>query len=65
MANTEKTSEPAKVKVETKYTKAQLIGSKRYVNRRDALNVVLKDDGLYTFAHVETLLDKFMKTGVK
>lgn len=65
MATTDKATEPVKTKVENTYTKAQLVGSKRYADRRDALNVVLKNDGLYTFAQVDTLLDKFMRLEVK
>lgn len=43
------------------YTKEQILGSKRYRNRRDALGVILKDDESYTLENVDSLLEKFMK----
>ena len=43
------------------YTKEQILGSKKYRNRRDALGVILKDDESYTLENVNSLLETFMK----
>lgn len=45
----------------TAYPKEQIISSKKYENRRDALGVLLKDGKEYTFEDVDSLLEKFMK----
>ncbi|WP_227862123.1 hypothetical protein [Clostridioides sp. ZZV14-6153] len=44
-----------------KFTKEQIVNSKRYVNRKDLLNAILKDDELYSFSQVEDRINKFMK----
>ena len=46
---------------EALFSKEQILASDKYANRRDALNVVLSDDGAYTIEQVNSLLDKFMK----
>ena len=51
--------------VSTKFTKAQLIKSNKYFNRRDALNALLKDDKQYSFDDVDEMLEKFYKGGNK
>ena len=43
------------------YSKEQILNSKRYLNRRDALGVILADDKMYTKEEVDSLLEKFMK----
>ena len=43
------------------FTKAQILDSKKYANRRDALSVVLNDNENYTLEDVDALLDNFMK----
>ena len=50
---------------EALYTKEQLLSSKKYYNRVDLLNVLLKDNVKYTHKEVEQLIDKFMKGKVK
>jgi len=45
------------------FTKTQLLNSDKYVNRRDALNALLKDDETYTLAKVDKILDSFYKGG--
>lgn len=47
-----------------KFTKAQLLKSTRYSDRRDALSVLLEDDKSYSHKEVETILDKFLKKKV-
>lgn len=43
------------------YSKEQILASKKYENRRDALGVVLKNGEKYTLEKVDSLLEKFMK----
>lgn len=47
------------------YSKAQLIASARYSGRRDALNVLLEDDRLYTELEIAKMLDDYYKKKVK
>lgn len=50
---------------ESKFSKKQLLKSKKYSNRKDLLGVLLEDDKEYTFIEVDAEIDKFMKRGVK
>ena len=50
---------------EALFTKEQILASKKYANRRDALGVILNDDEEYTLKKVDSLLAKFMKGKVK
>ena len=47
-----------------KFSKSQLVTSRKYIHRRDALNALLKDDEQYTFAQVDKILKTFDE-GVK
>lgn len=47
------------------FSKAQILQAKKYMNRKDLLNVLLKDDQFYTLDEVDALIDKFMKDKVK
>lgn len=49
-----------KNKIEIKYTKNNILNSKKYQNRKDLLNVLLEDKE-YSFKEVDVLIDKFMK----
>ncbi len=49
----------------TKFTKSQLISSKRFCDRRDILNALLKDDKEYTVEAVEQEILKYMKGKVR
>ena len=49
----------------TLFTKEQILKSKKYANRRDALGVILKNNEEYTVEKVDSLLAKFMKGKVK
>ena len=53
------------IEEEIKFTKEQILTSKKYANRRDALGVVLVDDESYTLEQVDSLLDNFLKGKVK
>ena len=43
------------------YSKKQILDSKKYKNRRDALGAILADGKEYTLEEVDALLEKFMK----
>ena len=49
----------------TKFSKEQILASKKYSNRRDVLVAILTDDKSYTLEQVDSLLEKFMKGKVK
>jgi hypothetical protein len=44
-----------------KFTKEQLVQSKRYIDRTDLLNVLLQTDRSYSLEEVDGLIDDFMK----
>lgn len=45
------------------FTKEQLVQSKKYVHRRDALNALLDGGKTYSFTEVDGILKKFDKGG--
>lgn len=55
------TVETVEQAVEPVFTKQQLIKSKRFENRRDALNALLDDSKSYTINQAQAVIDKFMK----
>lgn len=46
---------------EVVFTKEQILASKKYLTRRDALKSILPDDFQGTLKNVDSLLRKFMK----
>ena len=62
---TKKTETKKEAKRETLFTKEQILASKKYANRRDALGAILADGKEYTVEQVESLLEKFLKGKVK
>ncbi len=48
-----------------RFTKAQLLGSSRYGNRKDALSVLLEDGESYSHDEVAKILENFLKKKVK
>lgn len=44
-----------------KYTKDSILKSSRYSERKDILNILLKENEEYTLEDVETKLNEFMK----
>ena len=50
---------------EIAYTKEQILKSKKYKDRKDVLNVVLKEDSTYTLKEVDNAIKTFMKREVK
>nr|DAK30647.1 MAG TPA: hypothetical protein [Caudoviricetes sp.] len=47
------------------YSKEQIIASKRYSNRKDILNVLLKDDEEYSFSRIDEIIENFMNKEVQ
>ncbi|WP_304178891.1 hypothetical protein [Leptotrichia trevisanii] len=50
---------------ETKFVKSQIIGSDKYKNRADLLNVLLEDDKEYTLSDVDKTLENFLDKEVR
>ena len=50
---------------EVLYSKEQIITSKKYSNRKDILNVLLKDDEEYTFSRIDEIIENFMNKEVQ
>lgn len=50
---------------EVKYTKTNLLSSKRYSHNRDVLNVILNDDKVYSLNEVDKLIEDFYKKKFK
>lgn len=48
-----------------KYSKEQLINSKKYVHIKDILNVVLEENKIYSFKEADQLIKKFKESEVK
>lgn len=47
------------------YSKAQLMTSQRYADRRDLLAALLEEDKTYTHDQVETLVNSYLKGEVR
>ena len=47
------------------YSKEQIIESKKYSNRKDILNVLLKDDEEYSFSRIDEIIEEFMNKEVQ
>jgi len=43
------------------FTKEQIVSAKKYIHKRDVVNVVLKDGQSYSLDEVDDLIEKFMK----
>lgn len=50
--------------MEIKFTKQDLIYSRKYQSKRDVLEALLSDKKTYTFKEVEKILNDFLKKGV-
>ena len=62
MATKETTTETTTERL--RFAKAQLVAAKRYKHKQDVVNVVLKQDQLYTFDEVDELIENFLKEKV-
>jgi len=47
------------------FSKEQIISSKRYGDRKDLVQILLKDNKKYNFGEVDSLINEFMKGKVK
>ena len=56
---TEQTDTPAKT--ERLFNKEQLLAAKRFQDRRDIVNALLRPDDQYTIASVEKMIDDYMR----
>nr|DAW70406.1 MAG TPA: hypothetical protein [Caudoviricetes sp.] len=61
----EENSEEKAVVKEEKYIKSQIVGSDRYRNRADILNVLLEDNTDYTLSEIDKKLKDFLGKEVK
>ena len=50
---------------EVKFTKSQLIKSKKFAGKADVLNALLSDDEFYTIGNPERIVEKYLKGKVK
>ena len=50
-----------KFDAEEKFTKAQLVKSKRFENHRDILSALLDGDEEYTITQAEAVINKYLK----
>ena len=48
-----------------RYTKEQLIASRRYADKRDLLEALLDDDKKYSLSDADSKIEKYMKGEVK
>ena len=46
---------------EVKFTKSQLIKSKKFSGKADVLNALLSDDKFYTIGDAEGIVEKYLK----
>jgi len=64
--SSKKKKEETEVKLEkVTFSKNQILSSKKYRDRKDLINVLLKNDKSYSLDEVDDLIDKFMKGKVK
>jgi len=49
---------------DNKYSKKELLKVAQYANRKDILNVLLKEEGSYSFKEVDELLKNFLERKV-
>lgn len=52
-------------KVEKRFSKAQILSSKKYFTRKDLLSVILEENVDYALSEVDKKIDDFMKKAVK
>ena len=60
-----KNIEKADMKVGSKFSKEQLLSSKKYANRRDLVDALLEDGKEYATDDVDKKIESFMKGKVK
>lgn len=50
---------------DNKYSKQQILKSKKYSDKQDLINALLKDDTQYSITEVDELINNFMEGVVK
>lgn len=65
MATKKATAASEPEKIESKFSKEQLLAAERFQERKDILNTLLSPDEQYTVEAVEAMIDKYMKGQVK
>ena len=50
---------------DNKYSKHKILKSKKYSDKQDLINALLKDDTQYSITEVDELINDFMKGAVK
>ncbi|PEG27792.1 hypothetical protein CQ395_05820 [Clostridium neonatale] len=50
---------------DNKYSKQKILKSKKYSDKQDLINALLKDDTQYSITEVDELINDFMKGAVK
>lgn len=53
------TLEKSKTEDLAKFSKSQIVNSKRYSNRRDLLTALLEQDKEYSFSDIKEIINKF------
>lgn len=61
MKNKPENPQPEVKSSPTLFSKEQLLASKSFASRKDALNVLLDDDKLYSVENTNQILNKFLK----
>lgn len=56
---------PEPEKVESLFSKEQLLAAKKFQDRKDIVNAILSPDEQYTVNAVEEMIEKYMKGQVK
>jgi hypothetical protein len=56
--------EKSEIKDLSKFSKCQIVNSKKYSNRRDLLTALLEQDKEYSFSDVEEIMNKFKEKKV-
>ena len=51
--------------LEIKFSKEQLVNSKKFSGKQDLLNTILEDDKQYTLDEVVSMVEKYLKGKVK
>lgn len=65
MSTRKKKVEGEEVLENVTFSKEQILSSKRYRDKKDLVNVLLKNEKSYSLDQVDDLIDKFMKGKVK
>lgn len=50
---------------EKKFSKNSLVNSKKYVDKKVLLNILLEDEKMYSFKEAEKIIEDYLKKGVK